>query len=386
VKKHFLIFAQKKDMRKLYILAFFVMFSSQISNAQGPQTISYQAVIRDNGGAIISNQDINLRLKIHNLTASGTVIYQELHSAATNQFGLININIGEGSASIGSFAEINWGVGSKFLEIQVDPDGGSSYTSMGTTQLLNVPYSLHANEAAGLVTMTGEQRDALADPYLGMQIFNTDSRKINYYDGYGWIEIHGVRQASFDCGNPMLDARDGTYYNTVEIGGNCWMAENLNHGTMINGIEDQSDNGEVEKYCFQNNTFLCDNTYGALYQWREMMQYTETEGARGICPENWHIPTDADWNSLINATGGAANAGDNLIEGGSSGFEALWGGHRNLVTPYPFGYVGQGAFFWSSTEVNGSLAWDRSILKNNSEVFSNQREKNYGFSVRCVMD
>jgi len=373
-------------MKKTIYFVIFALFTIQTTSAQAPQSISYQSVIRDNSGALLINQDIGLRINIHNLTASGSVIYQETQTATTNQFGLIHIAIGQGSATIGSFSEINWGVGEKFIEVQVDPSGGNSYSSMGTSQLLNVPYSMHANEAAGIVLMSGEQRDAVENPYMGMQIFNTDTRKINYYDGYGWLEIHGVRQAGFECGNPLLDARDGTYYNTVELGGKCWMAENLNYGTMIDGIEEQTDNGIVEKYCFQNNTFLCDNTYGGLYQWREMMQYTQSEGAKGICPEGWHIPSDGDWNALINATGGVANAGDNLIEGGSSGFEAKWGGHRNLVTPYPFGYVGQGAFFWSSTEVNGSLALDRYILKNDSEVYSEQREKAYGFSVRCVMD
>ena len=234
--------------------------------------------------------------------------------------------------------------------------------------------------------MTNDQRDAIEAPYMGMQIFNTESRKINYYDGYGWLEITGVRQADFDCRNPMLDARDGNYYNTVELDGKCWMAENLNVGSMIDGIEDQSDNGIAEKYCYANNTFLCDNSYGALYQWQEMMQYTETEGPRGICPENWHIPSDADWNALINETGGVNNAGENLIEGGDSGFEALWGGQRNLFTAYPFSNVGQSTFFWSSSEVNASLALDRSIIKNDSEVYTTQREKTYGFSVRCVLD
>jgi uncharacterized protein (TIGR02145 family) len=373
-------------MRNYILLIIAVLFAFQISNAQGPQSISYQSVIRDNGGALLVNQDIGLRINIHNLTASGTVIYQETQNTTTNQFGLIQIAIGQGATTIGTFSEINWGVGAKFIQIQLDPNGGNSYSSMGTSQLLNVPYSLHANESAGLVTMTDVQRDAIADPYMGMQIFNTDTRKINYFDGYGWLEISGVRQANFECGNPMLDARDGTYYSTIELGGKCWMAENLNYGTMVNGLVEQSDNGMVEKYCYHNEAYLCNNTYGALYQWNEMMQYSQSEGARGICPENWHIPSDNDWNTLINATGGASNAGENLIEDGSSGFEAKWGGQRNLFTSYPFGNVGQAAFFWSSTEVNGSLAWDRYMLKNDSEVYNTQREKAYGFSVRCLLD
>ncbi len=135
-------------MKNYILLSILSIFFLHTSFAQGPQSISYQSVIRDNGGALLVNHEIGLRLNIHNLTASGAVIYQETQNATTNQFGLIQIAIGQGSATIGSFSEINWGVGAKFIEIQVDPNGGSNYSSMGTTQLLNVPYSLHANEAA----------------------------------------------------------------------------------------------------------------------------------------------------------------------------------------------------------------------------------------------
>jgi hypothetical protein len=67
--------------------------------------------------------------------------------------------------------------------------------------------------------MTSSERDAITSPEMGMALFNSDTRRINFHDGYGWLEITGVRQADFNCGNPLLDSRDGTYYNTVEISG-----------------------------------------------------------------------------------------------------------------------------------------------------------------------
>jgi len=255
---------------------------------------------------------------------------------------------------------------------------------MGTSQLLNVPYSIHAKESAGLVQMTSAQRDNVGDPYMGMQLFNTDTRKINYYDGYGWIEISGVRQADFNCGNPLLDTRDGQYYNTVELAGMCWMAENLNYGTMIDGSEDQTDNGIDEKYCYSNNPTLCD-TYGALYLWREIMQYSTTQGTRGICPEEWHLPTDSEWTTLINAMGGSSFAGGNLVQGGGSGFEALMAGQTNLFT-YPFIEIGQRTYFWTSTQSSSSNAYNRYIINNDPAIYSTQMDKMFGHSVRCVKD
>lgn len=356
-----------------------------ISYSQSPQAFKYQAAIRNNSGDLLSNQNISLRISIRDITANGTILYRETHSTITNSYGLANINIGDGTPVSGTFESIDWWINDKFISIDLDANGGSSYVSMGTSQLLNVPFSIHARESAGLVTMTSTERDAILDPYMGMQLFNTDTRKINYYDGYGWLEISGVKQADFICGNPLLDSRDGQYYNTVEIAGGCWMAENLNYGMMINGSDDQSDNGIVEKYCYSNNQNLCDDTYGALYQWREMMQYATTEGIQGICPNEWHLPTTSEWTTLINATGGASNAGANLVQGGPTGFEALMAGQTNLFT-YPFLDVGQKAYFWTSTQSSSGYAYDRFIVNNDPAVYMIQRDKMYGLSVRCIKD
>jgi uncharacterized protein (TIGR02145 family) len=353
--------------------------------AQNPQSFKYQTVVRNSSGDVIGNQNVSFRISIRNVSANGTILYSETHSVTTNSFGLAGLNVGQGTPVTGSFESIQWGINDKFLSVELDPNGGSSYVLMGTTQLLNVPYSLHAGESAGLVTMTSAQRDAVTNPSMGMQIFNTDTRKINYYDGYGWLEISGVKQTNFNCGNPLLDSRDGTYYNTVEIAGMCWMAENLNHGTQIDGAVNQEDNGVIEKYCYQNNPGLC-NQYGGLYQWNEMMQYTTAEGSQGICPTGWHIPANTEWTSLVNATGGFSSAGLNLAIGGSSGFDALFGGYRNLVFPYPFAYIGSRAFFWTSTQLNTTYANYLYLENGNPQLYTGSLEKLYGLSVRCVED
>ncbi len=369
-------------MKTITLFISALLLNVLITFGQNQQAFSYQAVVRNSSGEIIANHSVGFRISIYNDTLTGTELYKETHSATTNQFGIATLQIGNGTPVSGPFSSINWGDNhNKYLKIEVDVSGGTNYTSMGTSQLLSMPFSLNSKITSGLTVMTSAERDAIATPEMGMALFNSDTRRINYHDGYGWLEITGIRQADFTCGNPLLDSRDGTYYNTIEIGGQCWMAENLNIGTMIQGTVNPSNNGTIEKYCYANQ--YCD-TYGGFYQWNEMMDYSYTEGAQGICPEGWHIPTDAEWTSLINATGGVNNAGTNLVVGGSSGFEALMAGHRKpQLSGYPFAYLAVRAYFWTSTNTGGG-PYDRYLINNESHVYTETTDIEYGFSVRCV--
>lgn len=125
-----------------------IVISTVILFAQSPQAFRYQTVIRDNSGEILPNQSIRFRISIHDDTPTGTVIYQETHPPTiSNQFGIANVNIGDGSPTLGSFSMIDWGANAKFLEVELDPEGGTSYMSMGTSQLLSVPYAMYAERS-----------------------------------------------------------------------------------------------------------------------------------------------------------------------------------------------------------------------------------------------
>jgi len=137
-------------MKKIHLLILF-MAIALCTIAQPPQAFKYQAVVRDNTGEILSNQVVGIRISIHDSIAGGTVVYQETHSDTTNQFGLVNPEIGNGTPTIGSFAEIDWRTNSKFLEIEIDPSGGSNYVSIGTSQLLSVPYALYAEDGGNWI-------------------------------------------------------------------------------------------------------------------------------------------------------------------------------------------------------------------------------------------
>lgn len=113
--------------------------------------------------------------------------------------------------------------------------------------------------------------------------------KVNY--------IHGLPVVP--CPETVTDD-DGNVYNTIRIGDQCWMAENLNVGTKIDKIyldEYQTNNGVAERYCLYNNLQKCDK-YGGLYQWDEAMQYSNESGAQDICPAVRHIPSDEEWKIL----------------------------------------------------------------------------------------
>ncbi len=116
-------------------------------NGQPPQAFKYQAVVRNNSGEILQNQTVGVRISIHDATAGGTIVYQETFSETTNDYGLVNLEIGNGTPTIGTFAGIDWGSNSKFLETQIDPNGGVAYVPIGTSELLAVPYALYANRS-----------------------------------------------------------------------------------------------------------------------------------------------------------------------------------------------------------------------------------------------
>ncbi|MCD4736204.1 MAG: hypothetical protein K8R53_09190, partial [Bacteroidales bacterium] len=131
--------------KTILLLVTVAMFATLLG--QTPQAFKYQVVVRDNAGEIIANQSVKFRISIRTGAAGGAVVYRETHPVTTNGFGLANLNIGEGTPVSGTFISIDWGTATKFLEVELDPLGGSSYVSMGTTQLISVPYALHAQSA-----------------------------------------------------------------------------------------------------------------------------------------------------------------------------------------------------------------------------------------------
>lgn len=148
-------------MKKLSFTLCLVMVLTITAIAQPPQAFTYQAVVRDNTGAILQLTTVGIRINIHDEVAGGTIIYQENFTEMTNQFGLVNLEIGTGTATIGTFLEIDWGTNSKFMEVEIDQSGGTAYVSMGTSEIISVPYALYCEgtgkvESPGLVKIAAD--------------------------------------------------------------------------------------------------------------------------------------------------------------------------------------------------------------------------------------
>lgn len=577
--------------------------------SQTPQAFKYQAVVRNGGGEIVANQLVGFEISIHDSIPAGTKVYQETHTVETNDFGLAILEIGNGVSSPGKWETIDWSKNDKFLEVAVDITGGEQYVSMGTTQLLAVPYAmysestgdttrwrkieddlyfdqgtvgvgttsplnwakldvrgniyvdgysiinpsdgsdavldlyntvsdwemvaasdanrfdirkwgdvpalsildnynvgfrntnplvdldirsnatdigtsmilgnsdnssnifLHSGHETSIPTISFKNNEALrftfyngginelmriqnngnvgigtdipdesalmelssnskgfllprlavteiaaiSNPANGLMVFNTtDSKLYIYIDLFGeWKQIpYGINSISESCGLPFTDSRDQKTYNTVKIGTQCWMAENLNIGTRIDGEFDQYNNGDIEKYCYNNVEDSCD-TYGGLYQWDETMQYITVEGVQGICPTGWHIPSDGEWLILEGTVDTqfpvgdpewdvigwrGDDAGGNLKEPGYqhwnspnagaaniSGFTSLGSGVRYASGPIFVNFGIYGAY-WSSSIYGGTFTWVRNLINNSSQIERNGTNEPFGLSVRCIKD
>jgi hypothetical protein len=111
--------------------------------SQAPQSFNYQAVARNSTGEILQNRNISIRFTITS-DNGGPVLYQEIQTAITNQFGLFTLNVGRGSTSFGNFSSIQWSTINAWLQVELDPDGGTAYVNMGSSQLLSVPYFIRS--------------------------------------------------------------------------------------------------------------------------------------------------------------------------------------------------------------------------------------------------
>lgn len=187
------------------------------------------------------------------------------------------------------------------------------------------------------------------------------------------IDKQKTQTATQACpGMPTFtDPRDNQVYPTVQIGDQCWMQNNMNFQTG-------------NSWCYENNSSNC-TTYGRLYDW---------ETALKVCPNGWHLPSDAEWQKLVDYLGGDA-AGGKMKETGtnhwespnkgatnSSGFTALPGGTRHYNGGF-YNLTGY-AYFWSSTEGSSTNAWRRNLGCNDEHVIRGYGSKTNGFSCRCL--
>ena len=131
-------------MKKILLSLVAAVTLSLSSFGQAPEGFKYQAVVRDAGNTILNNQVVGLRMTIQQGSIGGITVYSETFAPTTNMYGLVNLEVGNGTVISGTFANIDWSAGPYFMETAVDITGGTNYSVMGTSQLMSVPYALYA--------------------------------------------------------------------------------------------------------------------------------------------------------------------------------------------------------------------------------------------------
>jgi uncharacterized protein (TIGR02145 family) len=212
------------------------------------------------------------------------------------------------------------------------------------------------------------------------------------------ILIHSCKK---EDDNVIRDV-DGNIYTSVTIGNQVWMVENqkttkYNDGTSIPlvTVDAAWEALSTPGYCWYNNDNINKSTYGALYNW--FVVDAASNGGKNVCPRGWHVPTDAEWTTLTTYLGGEDVAGGKLKETGTThwlspntgatnerGFTALPSGYR--YSNGAFFAIGYNGYWWSSTEYSATYVCFRGMYYYASNVYRDNFDKQYGFTVRCLRD
>lgn len=170
-------------MKRIYVIFTAVlltasMFLPQQANAQSPDKMSYQAVIRNSSDQLVSNQSVGIQMSILQGSENGTSVYKETQNPTSNANGLVTLEIGTGTSS-DDFSAIDWANGTYFIKIETDPTGGTNYTITGTSQLMSVPYALHSSTAD---TIIGDISLSETDPVFGASVASgiTETDTVNW--------------------------------------------------------------------------------------------------------------------------------------------------------------------------------------------------------------
>lgn len=272
----------------------------------------------------------------------------------------------------------------------LDYQGAESKNTVKNTKADRPEYCFDLGHKLLMIGFTGGNESGISD-YL----YNDESFTFQFAFN---IPCPGMPEITYE----------GQVYHTVQIYNQCWLKENLNLGTIIPTINEMSNDGIVEKYCYLDQPDSCIK-YGGLYQWQEAMQYSWKENTRGICPPGWHIPGDLDWKILEGATDSQYGIGDPvwdvaeargfdvglniksasgwILNGNGTdmfGFAALPAGYRSLTGGSQ--NATSGAYWISSKYITYETAIKRNLFYFANDITRHEGSLLNGSSVRCLKD
>lgn len=231
-------------LNKITTAIFALILTVTSAMAQAPAQINYQGVARDTAGNAIANQNIKLRFKVRNNAGNGTIQYQETRTLTTSATGLFTVQIGGpgGSGIVGSMSAITWNSGTKYLQVEMDPTGGSSFTNMGAQLLVSVPYALQATKAN-----SAQQADSAAAlnsnavvKLSNLETTNASVNQVLQFDGSSWqpTNLYDGLMLPYIVGDPNLVSFGIT--NTSAIGGTAIYGKTNTNSTTTSGVRGES--------------------------------------------------------------------------------------------------------------------------------------------------
>jgi len=381
-------------MKRLYIIHLLLALGL-VAHSQSPAGVSYQALIRDASGTLVTAETVGVRVSIRQGTEGGSVVYQETNSATTSANGVLHFQLGGGTSN-DDISGIDWGAGPYFVEHEVDLEGGTSYTISGTTPLRSVPYSWFTDATEHLNFGVSVQGDTLHTGLgervviPGISLGAVEDVPAVYPAGYQHCLPGGDTTEIVDVTNPVT--------------GKTWMDRNLGASRVATDSADVQAYGDLFQWgrfadghqCRESDTLTtlattalpsADSAWYRKYilpnsgvDWLVTMDNNLWQGTQGVnnsCPGGYRLPTDSEWDaerlswSQDNSSGAFASQLKLPVSGNRSSSS---GGLLD---------VGTNGRYWSSS-VSGSNA-RRLRFRSSSAGLGNGRRAN-GLAVRCLKD
>ncbi|MCQ2605322.1 MAG: hypothetical protein MJ204_02120 [Bacteroidales bacterium] len=379
-------------MKRIFLFIAMVMMSV-LTMAQAPKKMNFQALVRNSSNELVTNQMISMEISV--LNGSNTAVYTETQSVTTNANGVATLVIGEGKATKGTFAGIDWSAGNYYLQTTANLGGGAS-AIVGTTPLLSVPYALYAEKAGNAavdlsnyatkdeipaeVDLSGYYSKAEIDELLA----NLES-KIGEGSGSG---EQGNSGNGVSNGMEYVDLGLSVKWATCNIGaskpegyGDYYAWGETSTKSTYNWSTYKYCNGSYDtqtKYCTSSSYGKVDNK--TTLEKSDDVAYTTLGGS-------WRMPTDAEWTELRNQcewTWKSKNGVDGYEVKASNGNSIFLpaAGFRDASSLYGAGSYG---FYWSSS-LSGNYPYDAWYVGFNSDYVSRyDNSRGYGQSVRPVL-
>ncbi|MDC0257747.1 DUF1566 domain-containing protein [Crocinitomicaceae bacterium] len=245
-------------MKKLILSLVAIATIALNSFGQAPEGFKYQAVVRDAGNTILNNQAVGMRMTIQQGSIGGTTVYQETFLPTTNAYGLVNLEIGNGTAVSGDFTTIDWSAGPYFIETAVDVTGGTSYAVMGTSQLMSVPYALHANTAENVTNDLVDDADADPNNEIQAVSFSNDTLYLSN-GGQVYLGSYGVDLVDDADADPNNEIQDLQLLGNILTITNNGTATSIDLSSYLDNTDTQLDETAVDAFVSNNGYITSPN-------------------------------------------------------------------------------------------------------------------------------